>query len=296
MAIENQIPTGHIDTVSFLIPEISVESIANFQILADSQPVARREIPPLDFIPSSYERRQKMIITGNRLHTAHHELHHVLTAIGLGVQVESLSVIPSGSSLGRTTFSGFIDPEKFRIIAAAGAVDPPGMRASGYGHDLWQAGCDARSTKIITAQNIISEIPSDIRNIAAEIIAYLGDVPGSLIPEIINRAIYEHNHDVSAEDKYFIPDNLFAKPETIPENRITTIVTTIGNNYLLTYLLDGKIVKDYEVIICAICGGIQGQHLPNCGADLVRRRKIGSDKITENSTQNGLIGETFSFN
>ena len=162
---------------------------------------------PFITLPSKRERGP---IDYSKVEVAGHELNHTLAALGMGITPHFLSVRPEGETLGRTIFLGEIDLRSFQIIASAGAIHSPGGHAHGYGSDMSKVrlirdlykGMPEDEAKI-KAQTAIGQYSPRVRRRAAEIIAYFGEVQGSLIVDILKQA----EHEVRFEEMGIEPDN-----------------------------------------------------------------------------------------
>lgn len=208
-------------------------------------------------------------------HTAGHELNHALIAIDHGIMPFSLSVIPEGNSLGRTIFSGDIDTETFKIIAAGGSVDTPFGRASGFGSsyqpgsDLFHiaslhekyGGINAEEAKK-RAQQSLSTIPEKIREKASEIIASLGNISGDEIPNIIRIAEFEIHYGASS-----VASSVEESISGLKESESYQKQSSSGRKTILGIDEDGNIQKPVivsgENSVCVRCGG-KNIHLPLC--------------------------------
>ena len=154
-------------------------------------------IPLLQEIPLAKDRPKAK---PELLNTAGHELNHALAAIASGISVLDLSVIPTNDSLGRTMFAGHIPVEKLQVIAAAGKVATHDGCAHGHESDMLKVhilshlynGMPAEKAVMI-AHSIISKYPIEVRRRTADIIAYMGEISGSKIPLILERARIELN-------------------------------------------------------------------------------------------------------
>ncbi len=208
------------------------------------------------------------------LNTAGHELNHALVARGLGINVAMLSVKREGDSLGRTYFSGIINPELFQIVAAAGAVSPLFGKASGYSHDQFQVGMidvihkrkefgTSFSFALSNAERILAGISSEVRKKAARIIAYLGDVSGNMIGAIIKRAAWEVEMESMGKLDFIkqLYVNNRPKEQQNPEIELSeekkfTVIEYFSNGFKHYEKYNGETK-------CGICGGING-HAPDC--------------------------------
>ncbi len=176
-----------------------VESGFTAPLQARTERALTRVAPLLSNIPLANEvpHVKERLVRQNRVETANHELNHAIVARSFGMSVLGISVKDGGNILGITTFSGG-NLHDIAVVAAAGAVDTVDGKASGYGSDKYKAelihhhygghSFDAGKT---AAEEIIAEYSPDLRRKASEIIAYLGEVPGAILPDVIRRAQYE---------------------------------------------------------------------------------------------------------
>ncbi len=214
----------------------------------------------------------------NRLPTAAHELNHVLAARALDYEVLDVTARPGNGYLGLTTFAGSIDPDHFRIIAAAGAVATPYGLAKGYGHDLAQVHIintiDSEGTidgAIENAQGRVNNYPDQVKKKMAEIIVYLEEngwptIPGFMFDEIIARAELEvavDNPGMIA--RIFTP--LQNREELLQEylfkRQHYTQLIDIGDGNGILIEVEGDIIIR-ETPVCTFCGGENGEHVPSC--------------------------------
>lgn len=181
------------------------------------RPLRKSVVERMSSAPLSHVPLERKGVNEHQKHVAGHELNHALTAYGLGVPVISISVIPEGDSLGRNIFGGGINPRDFQIIATAGSIATHDGTAKGFGSDLHTAhliehyydGIGVDQARNIAIQHVMS-VPRDVRERAAEIIAYLGEISGSLVPSILHRAEWE----IKMEE-----EGLFAAEQFAQEHR-----------------------------------------------------------------------------
>lgn len=220
-----------------------------------------RKVMPLSFVPEN----RSGLVSQESISVASHELNHALVALAYGVSIESISVIPSGDSLGRTTISGLVSLEKMKVIAAGGGVDTHEGRARGFGSDKYKVdmmhychgGHDWENAGSLAA-SVISKYSADVRSIAAEIIAFLREVSGDQLALILMRAQVEANGRKGIHDSPIIKTPTLRKEES--QNR-TSIDTLQNNMYKITYVVIGK--KDEKKYLCGLCREVDS-HSKNC--------------------------------
>ena len=217
---------------------------------------------PLSFVPEAGKR----LVSPERKGIAGHELNHALVAIGNGVSVINISLAPMGDSLARTMLGGWVSIGAISDIAAAGGVGTHDGCARGYGSDkfrvdyshVFEGGPSWESAKG-RAAGILSIYSDKVREKAAEIIAYMGEVSGSLIRLIMLRAQME----VDLEKGMAIePEAYILIPTPQKEFKDYTIIDTLPGNMLrVTYKVVGE--KKKEELLCRICLGVDG-HYEKC--------------------------------
>lgn len=227
-------------------------------------PIQKTIVMPLAQVP---EPKNRVYLSSELLNTSGHELNHAIVALESGVPVISISVISDGNSLGRTAFSGLLSPDTMKIIAAAGSVTTHDGCAYGYGSDLSKVdmlghfyGGITRESATSYASAIISKYSTKVRRKAAEIIAYLGEISGSMLPTVLLRAQMEVNLEKGIIDGQFI----IPKTNTIEANKPKhyTVIDYLRNgDYKITYFVGER--QEKEELICAICKGIN-DHLKSC--------------------------------
>ena len=215
---------------------------------------------PLSFVPEAKNR----ITSPDIVSVASHELNHALVALAHGIPIESISVIPSGNILGRTTLGGIVSLETMKVIAAGGGVHTHDGHAEGYGSDKYKVdvlhhfhGGHSWESAKSQAASALSVYSREVRRKAAEIVAYLGKVSGSLIGEIMLRAQMEINEEKHGESEPIVPIN-------IAENKSEgyTIIDNLPNNISkITYVIVGE--KKREEFLCGICHGVDS-HMEKC--------------------------------
>ena len=223
---------------------------------------------PLEFVPTTYGRS----FTAMEKQTAYHEGQHMILAVlDSGPQiVDRVTVVPSGHALGQTVFRGIVPLEKFKIWAAAGAVDPPESFASGYGHDLWQVRAvtgnlfGSVEPEIAEARRRLNHIDKDERTIMAEIIAHMKTVPGAFIGQVWARARLEVS--LKRDNKLSLLEQILSGKTTVQEaveDKLPSVHTRIEyidkHIYRIIHVKDGQ---EKAVIICGACGG-ENVHAPN---------------------------------
>jgi hypothetical protein len=222
------------------------------------------------------------------LNTAGHELGHALAARTLGISVESIDVRPQGPVLGQTKLGGSIPLEAMKIVAAAGAVNPPYQRASGFGSDMAKVDFihaishgsgTPPETAVSLASGIIQSIPIRVRYYASSIIAHLGFIHGSDLPAILERASKEAELEGS---DFAIPEFPGTESHKMGEQ---TIIKDYGNDVFGVSYAQGNTVLGKETYVCAACGQ-SGIHNPNC--PIVKR--TGRTKIIPSHLEQLLQG------
>lgn len=183
----------------------------------------------------------------------------------------SISVIPEGSSLGRTTLAGIVSYEKLKIVAAGGGVATHEGCAEGYGSDKFKVDFlhhhfgglsweGARSQ----AESAVARYLPEVRKRAAEIIASLGKVAGSLLHDILARAEFElHLERTLSGDALLAAygtQPIFEKPIEVLRT-YTEIETLITGEQQIRYVVDGEEKKKERV--CPKCEGMNG-HFAQC--------------------------------
>jgi hypothetical protein len=247
---------------------------------------------PLFFVPEN----RSGLVSPELMGVASHELNHALVALAYGVPIESISVIPTGDSLGRTTIGGLVSLEKLKVIAAGGGVEThDGCAAHGYGNDKYKVdmmhyhhgGRDWESAGSLAA-SAISKYSTDVRSIASEIIAFLGEVSGDTLPLILMRAQVEANVRKGIDDGPIIKTPTFHKEES----QTRTIIDTFPNNiYRITYVVIGK--KDEEKYLCGLCLGIN-DHSKNCPNDKIEKKDSNTKVFSLPELILPIKGEIFS--
>lgn len=215
---------------------------------------------PLSFVPEAGKR----FVSSELESVAGHELNHALVAMANGAYVISISLEPKGDSLARTTLGGLVSIETMKIIAGAGGVGIHDGCAEGYGSDKFKVdvlhhfhGGHSWESAKGRAANILSGYSREVREKAAEIIAYLRIVPGSLIPDIILRAKMEVDQEKGIESEPYV-----LTPVPQQEFKNQTIIDELpGNVQRIRYIVDGKVKK--EELLCGVCQGING-HEKEC--------------------------------
>lgn len=226
---------------------------------------------PLSQVPERGERLEKVEKTS--LLIAQHELNHALVALNQRILPELVSTIPAGDSLGRNVFYGRVDLEAFKVIAAAGMVDIPDAPAAGYGMDaltieslLFYYGGESRELAKMQAQSILLGYPAEVKRRAAEILAYLREVPGWMIPQILERARVEIEVEegrvemgVPSLIDWVTEDEDRISREKYPDEK--TIIEDLGNGqYRAIYIRENQ---EEEYTYCSFCDGIGG-HRRDC--------------------------------
>lgn len=122
----------------------------------------------------------KRALSFSLLQTAAHELKHSLVAYENAVPISSISVIPSGNTLGVTTLGRIPSISVLQAIAAAGSLHTPFGEGSGYGSDLMKAQILSYSSDSLSvssalhhAHNATAKYSSELQKKAAEIIRHV---------------------------------------------------------------------------------------------------------------------------
>ena len=219
---------------------------------------------PLNNLPSPEMRSTR--IQKERIHVAGHELNHALTAHFLGVPVLSISVIPEGNTLGKTIVGGALNPAKTRAIFAAGSVETHDGTANGYGYDVSIVNRidlyhpeHSHNSPQAEARTIINQVPKDIRERAAEIIAYMGVVPGSLLPDILKRAHLELEHEGRNVPPFEIDKN---EQIEVFDKDTFSIISELKNGSKRVQIIK-NFKKISEHMYCNLCDTINA-HSPDC--------------------------------
>lgn len=229
--------------------------------------VEREIIMPLARVP---EPKNRAHLSSELLNTSGHELNHAIVALESGVSVISISVIPDGNSLGRTAFSGLLSPDTMKIIAAAGSVATHDGCSYGDGSDLFKVdmlghfyGGITRESATSYALAIISKYSTEVRRNAAEIIAYLGEISGSMLPTVLLRAQMEVNLEKGILGDLFVPDTKdYARQPIKPKPKDYIVIDYLRNgDYKITYFVGERPEKDE--LVCGICKEIN-DHLKSC--------------------------------
>lgn len=131
-------------------------------------------------------------------------------------------------------------------------------------------GASWESAKAI-ASGIIFSYSSEVRQKASEIIAYLGEVSGSMLSEIISRAEYEVKIEkypvVTHKDTHVKPD--------VKIDEYTIIDTLSDGTQRITKIKDGHIVNEEKIYPC--CGG-KNAHSQECNTGDVEEEGLAQTK------------------
>lgn len=235
----------------------TAESIRSTTARADS---FRANMPLLSLVP---EPQKRSLPSPELVSVAGHELNHALVALTHGAPVISISVIPEGNSLGRTVLGGLVSLETMKVIAAGGGVETHEGHSEGFGSDKYRVdvlhhfhGGHSWESARGQAASALSVYSREVRRKAAEIIAYLGRVSGSLLSEIMLRAQMEVNEEKHQNNELFVP--IFIQNNSKDQ----TIIENLPNNISkIIYVVVGKIEK--EEFICGNCQGVNG-HAKEC--------------------------------
>lgn len=144
--------------------------------------------------------------------------------------------------------------------------------ASGYGMDMYMIdmasysyGGSRKNTLIETAHSLLCQFSPKIREKAAEIIAFRENVPGWMIPHILERARWEIEQEVKETGKTWVGADhpvFTSPPEQLKPSNKQTVINYLGNEqYRISYIQKGK--KMQEVKFCGLCQGIN-HHEKNC--------------------------------
>ncbi|MBI2028510.1 MAG: hypothetical protein HYT07_02760 [Candidatus Levybacteria bacterium] len=244
-----------------------------------------KNMPLSDIVPEP-ERRSSPpgLIT-----VAGHELNHALVALAHGIPIVSLSVMPKGDSLGRTVIGGWVSTETMKVIAAGGGVETHDGSAEGFGSDKYKVdvmhhfhGGHSWDSARNQAASIVSRFSNRIRERAAEIIAYLGTVAGSLIGDIMRRAQMELDQEKGIETEQLI---LVSNPQQ--EYKYKTIIDELpGNVQRIRYVVVGVVKK--EEYLCGICQGINS-HEEDCPNAKLKENSDESKSSPKPLTNEGII-------
>lgn len=205
---------------------------------------------PLPFVPLPAERNG--FIRAELKNTAGHELNHALLAKSCRISVESISVRPSGDSLGRTTFAGHISPEMFKVIAAGGTISLPDSQARGYGMDIYMinvmelayGGASEKSAKS-EAYVLLAGYDPRVRVKAAEILAWLGEVSGQMLDAILERSRFEIELESGGKIAW-LKNDFSQKPQNVENDGKSTIIEYLGEEkYRIIYLQNGRKEKEF---------------------------------------------------
>ena len=212
----------------------------------------------LSDVPTKLERGEQDPL---RLYVATHELQHALVGTNVGLIVNEISTVPEGNIGGYTSFAPTRNIAGFQVAAAASMAHGPHGDPFGFGHDAQQINYLSYFPGSLTleeaygkAAQILERYDMDVRERAAEIIAYMEKVPGSIIELILERARLEIQEEKRVET--LLPEVEIYMEEQYGELREFTII--------LERLPNGEVVQTViEVIICESCGGRDG-HMPEC--------------------------------
>ncbi|MDP3941375.1 MAG: hypothetical protein Q8Q49_03645 [bacterium] len=203
--------------------------------------------PALESEPISYPEwwPTEYVMPGS---TAKHEAQHVTMAIlKHGVLVEEVSREPGPGYRGITICAGNLQhkPHALQLIAAAGAVDPVGMKAEGFGHHLLH-GSDLHVAHSLeektgkTAKQAVEEaatflgtVPERAREIIASVIESLGTVRGKAkISELVTKALEIAKRETSI---VFVPQTSRAfEREDIHDREYASSVIRDDKTWIIT--------------------------------------------------------------
>lgn len=106
---------------------------------------------------------------------------------------------------------------------------------------------------------IISTYSTEVRRRAAEIIAYLGEISGSMLPTVLLRAQMEVNLEKGIIDGQFISK---ANPAETNKPKGYTVIDYLANgDYRITFVVGER--QEKEELVCGICKEIN-DHLKSC--------------------------------
>jgi len=225
---------------------------------------------PLSFVPLPQDREGRF--TQGEKETAEHELNHALAAKSRNIYPDMISVVREGNTLGKNTFSGHINPETWKVIAAGGAISlSDGTPASGYGMDMYSAklmqyfygGMSFEQAKH-KAKSALMVYEKKVRGKAAEIIACMKVVNGNQLDDVLRRAEFELAMEKGEQliAYMYVPNKAEeSKADKQKDNNQEkqTIVEYLTNNQCrLTYTTNGKVVETRT--FCGVCKGIDGHN------------------------------------
>lgn len=224
-----------------------------------------------------------------------HEAVHLALARDpdINIPVHGVSVKRQGNSLGRTIFSGHIEPDKFKVVAAGGTCNTPFGIAVGYGsemdHDSDVAQIHALhiayggmnvSEAIQRAHSKVKSIDAKFLRSLAVIIADMGEIYGE---ELIERAIRiaKKEAELGIEPFGSLADNAEAanylpSPESalqLPPGEYTIIEHLVDDKNIIVYVTIDEENNDH--ILCGFCHGRDGH-----GTICPLRKKGKDDGIT----------------
>lgn len=244
-------------------------------------------------MPLSYVPERRTGISSDLLNTAGHELNHALVAIACGASVVSVSVRREGDSLGRTMFAGSVSTDTMKVIAAAGSVAAHDGCAHGFGSDMHHVdllshfhGGISKESAITQAESLISKHPIEVRGKAAEIVAYLGEISGSMMPAILARAQMEFNLEKGILGNLFVPEQKFDFEKTKPKAKDYTVIDNLGGgSYRITYVIGER---KREELICGACNDTNS-HYKDCPKSKIAEHEIESPSNHYKLPKAGII-------
>ena len=168
---------------------------------------------------------------------------------------------------------GIFPVEKLQVIAAAGKVATHDGCAHGHESDMLKVhilshlynGMPAEKAVMI-AHSIISKYPIEVRQRTADIIAYMGEISGSKIPLILERARIELNlekgtPETNSKANAIKQATIQSQTQQQDKHAKRTVIYYLPNgDYKITYVIGNK--KE-EKPICNLCKAING-HLKSC--------------------------------
>lgn len=219
-------------------------------------------------------------VSSETVHTAGHELNHALVAFLLGVTIEEITVIPEGNILGKTVFSGSVSDYEMQLIAVSGSIHTHDGTAKGFGSDMFRVhminrfrnGVDPESAKS-SAERILGNFSSDMKEMMAVILAHMGSMSGSQLPDLIARAKIELKRKEQLKERPYsnFVNMLISKPEVREETTDDLLHTENDTKIELTgmktgtmkaqWVRNGQIIR--EKTYCTQCGGTEG-HFDGC--------------------------------
>jgi hypothetical protein len=233
-------------------------------------------IPYLDFIPVE---RKRLLGSKN---AARHELQHAIVAQAYGIRVGEINCVGDGKGVGGWTVLGPGEDHKVQVVLAAGGVGGTGGTAGDFAMsqilDIKHQqlpGITFPVARDKAAEVIGNRIDGSTLSIAADILAYLGEVSALELNAVLERARFEaffKTQNINLAD--LIADNPFKEAlqqqrknklrlkAPIPESGNGIVIEEFGELNRITIWVGGKAEK--AEIRCPKCGSTGGGHLPIC--------------------------------